>query len=393
MKTVNFKAFAGVRNDVSLDRFGHADLSAGMNIDLDETGRVARRAGVASVVAGVCHSLWGGDSVAYVVKDGVLNHVAIPATLTAIKPIAGGRVRYTEINNTVYWTDGVESGHITNKVDNSTLGIVPPGILSATIISGTLRPGMYLVSMTYVRASGEESGAPRSTEVAVAENEGIRLYSLPVSTDPTVISKNIYVSAWDGETCYLAATLSNSDVIADIADQPSVGAALRTQFMVNAPAGQVIAYHGGRLYIAEGQYLWYSQPFEYGLFDARFGFIGMKAEIRTIAPNSNGLFVGTSDETYWLAGTDPTQFLSSLVSDYGTVLGTEATVPEFQLGQQPTQGQKVCWYSAHGLCVGYDDGHVVNTTGGRYIHTAGREGASLFKVRGGTPQFLVTLEV
>lgn len=42
IKPVELKAATDVRNDVSLERFKPTDLATGINIDLDETGKVYR---------------------------------------------------------------------------------------------------------------------------------------------------------------------------------------------------------------------------------------------------------------------------------------------------------------------------------------------------------------
>ena len=55
---VTYVAFNGLRNDVSSERFDIGDLEVADNIDIDKTGRIARRAGYTSVTAGAAHSLW-----------------------------------------------------------------------------------------------------------------------------------------------------------------------------------------------------------------------------------------------------------------------------------------------------------------------------------------------
>ena len=79
---------------------------------------------------------------------------------------------------------------------------------------------------------------------------GIFFPVLPVSSDPTVTSKRIYLSDWNGELTYLAMTLTNSRTSATLSSPPPPGPALRTQFAGQAPVGKLVGYFNGRAYVA-----------------------------------------------------------------------------------------------------------------------------------------------
>jgi len=366
LKDVSFSVVKGVRNDVDLNRFAHADLSAGMNIDLDETGRLIRRGGIAQIESTASHSLWSNGTKAYLVAGNTMYYIDQSLNRWPVRDMNMTRVRYAEINNVVYWTDGLETGQIVGNTRSTRLGIAPPLQLSATVIPGALRAGRYMFTMTYARVNGEESGAPICGEIVLPVDGGIQL-DLPTSSDTSVYEKRIYLTAWNGETPYLAGTVLNAVPTASFADMPELGAAVRTQFMTDAPPGVIIRYYAGRLWIAYGNYIWYSQPYEYGLFDRRSGFLGFDAEVRTISVVADGIFVGTSEETYWLSGTDPTQMQLQRVADYGTILGTETSVQGLYLTSDGLPGQVACWYSNKGMCIGMTGGQMKNMTGGRYI--------------------------
>ena len=312
--------------------------------------------------------------------------------MVGIVPIVGPRVAYAGINQNIYWSDRVASGILVDST-NTHWSITVPPVISATATNGSLRAGRYLVVMTYVRGSGEESGAPRCSEVILSMNQGISFTGLPVSSDPTVVSKRIYITGCNGELPYLSAVISNSQTSLTLQSLPEQGMALRTQFMGPPPPGQVVGYFSGRAYVAAGGYLWYSQPHEYGLFDLRSGYIGFDMDVTTFASVSDGIYVGSKRATYWLSGADPTLFERKQVFAFGTLLGTEVRLRNDQVGQEDggKQGNVVGWMGQKGFCIGMDGGQVQNVTGGRFIPPVGSEGASLFKIRGGTPQVVTTI--
>lgn len=392
MNTIELRTINGIRNDVSAERFdrsGAIDLQTAVNCDLDHSGKVMRRAGTKLLASGSAHSLHAAGDCAYLAIDGTLKHLAQDLTLTPITAVSG-RVAMATIHSVTYWSDGTHCGALAGAV-NSPWGIFPPPVLVATTTFGTLRAGRYLFAMTYVRASGEESGATKYGELIVGENQGIRFCALPVSADPLVTDKRIYLTGSNDVLALLALTLANAATEASYTDQASRGMALQTQFMGPPPAGQGVGYFAGRAFVAQGRTLYYSQPFAPGLFDLRSGFVSFDSEIRTFSPVSDGVFVGTETTTYWLGGADPTQWVSTVVADFGTVLGTECELRADCVGLAGGAGKVAAWFGKKGLCIGFDGGQMKNVSGGRFIPPAAKEGASLMKFRGGTPQLVTTL--
>jgi hypothetical protein len=391
-KPIELKGALGVRNDISPERFSPKDLLIGSNIELDDTGKVARRLGTTPLIPGDAHSLYASGDDCLAVVNGVLNRINPDNSLVPLLSVGAGRVAYQRIVDEVMWSNGSQSG-IVSRAGARQWGITPPPAFAATSTStGALREGDYLYTMTFVRADGKESGAPICGRLHAVG--GINFANLPVSSDPLVTSKRIYLSAWDGELPYLAMSLMNTVKSATLSDDPPAGPPLRTQFMGAAPAGQLVGYYNGRAYVAQGRFLWYSQPYEFELFDLMNSYLAFPSEVKTFAPVSDGVFVGSEDETVFLHGDDPAEFKRRQVADYGTVLGTEQEIPEYYVldEKQRNLGPQVMWMSKQGVCLGSNGGHYKNLTGGRYILPGGVvTGASLLKVRGGTPQLVVSL--
>lgn len=391
MKPQEINLSGGVRNDISEERFTRSDMSEGINVEVDDTGKTWRRLGYdpdAPIDAASFHSLWGKQGKYYAVKNNVLQHILPDLSLEQMMPVRG-RVAYQNAISFVFASDGVSSWQL---VGNSARkwGIDVPPLPTHYVGFGNLRAGTYLFTMTYVRDDGEESGAPLYGSVTVPDASGLA-FTLPVSNDLTVTEKRLYVSDVNGEMPYLVGVYANSDTVASLTALPELSFPCRTQGMGPAPAGDVLGLYKGRMYVAQNNYLWYSQPYEFGLFKQMENFLGFSSPVLTFAAVSDGIFLGTDEETSFLQGDDPAEFTRSTVTNYGTILGTEATIPNIYLRDEPA-GESPIWMSKRGACVGFNGGGLKNLTGERYIPPEGvLSGASLLKVRGGTPHFISTL--
>lgn len=390
MKTIEFGGLNGVRNDISLERYKLNDLSVGSNVDIDETGKVLRRHGTTSVLTGVMHSLYSRDGVTLVVDGGNLTLIDAEFGKHVLTSVVGSKLSYAKINDAIHWSDQYVSGIVADGA-NRRWGVAIPPRPDVTTGIGDFAAGRYQVTVTYVRYDGHESGAPYSTEINLPANSGFTLALTP-STNPQVELQRIYLSDINGEACFLAAEVLNSATSLTLSGMPSLGPVVRTQFFGPLPPGQVVGYFAGRAYVASGAYLWYSLPYEYELCDLRSGYVAFDTTVTVFAPVSDGVFVGSNRSVQWLAGTDPTQFERKQVANYGAVRGTVWEIAPFYLGREDfPQGVVQTFMTARGVCAGMDHGVFKNLTGERYFPVAAKEGASLLKVRSGTPLLTTTL--
>jgi hypothetical protein len=399
MKTYQLDAFSGVRNDVSPERFdsphrktGMTDLLTGTNIELDETGKPYRRLGTTAIDATSTHSLWANDELAYMVRGGTMRQLNPDMSITDLGiPVSGNKVSYRRVGNDVFFSDQLTTG-VVGTNGYRPWGIVTPAAPIVTLGAGDLRPGNYLIAITYVRRDGAESGSSPFHMYTLAAYGGFAV-TLPISTDPLVNQVRIYLSDGNGELPYKVATLTNSGSTANIVALPQDrDLPLRTNLCGPPPAGQIVGYYKGHTFVAEGAFLWYSLPYQYELFHRATGFMGFTSPIKTFSAVTDGIYIGTEDDVSFLRGDDPAQFSREVKAPYGAVLGTECELPPYYFddGKNPTPVQ--LFMTTHGLCVGLDGGQFINLTGGRYVLPDGvATGASLLKVRGESPQLVTSL--
>ena len=270
---------------LSLPDGGHL-LRDALNVDVTAQGTVKTRAGYALAQAGNdCHSLWApleGDYALYV-DDGDLYRIDTAKSLVASGFGNATPVRYTQVYEAVYFTDG-------------------------------LRVGSY-----------------------------------HPSSGPTP------------EWASAAAT--------PIGDQ----------VLVPMPAGQQIAHHAGRLLVAVGSAVIYSEPFTPHLRDEAKGFELFPAPITCLVAVEGGVFV-VADKTYFIAGGFPAQAVRA-VFDYGA--------PDQQPSYREDGGAH--WMSSKGVVSVTSSGEIANLQESRVALSADGTAATLYREADGMETIIAAL--
>jgi hypothetical protein len=388
---VAYQSFSGLRNDIDPDRFGIDDLAVANNVDIDKSGRVARRPGYTKVLSGTCHSVWSDNNQCFVVANGnlcSLSSAYVPTVLAVLKdPLSW--VSFIKINDTVYFSNGTDIGVIEAKKLRSWGLPVPPPI-SAIQMVGYMPKGTYQYLMTYVRSDGQESGAGVAGQITLIDGSALG-FSLPVSTDATIAAKNIYVTTPNGDKLYLAMQVTASATTAMYSsDTRELTVPLLTQFLGPAPAGQLLGYYRGHAFVAAGNILYPSEPFAYELFDMRKGiqfndritlFAAMEDKERQGDSEgmNSGVFIGTTRSCGVLVGKEASGFQYVPKMDYGAIEGAVAFVDGSLYGDNSAGARQLpMWLTTQGVCVGMPQLEIKNLTRTRYGMSLGGKGSACF---------------
>lgn len=383
MKT--FRKFTGLRNTVPPEKFDGADLAVAENVDLSAEGQISGRAGFSVLSATASRGLWSNGERAFYAQGTTLYELNKDLTSTAIQTgVTGTRLSYADVADTIYWSDGKQAGVIKGRTATA-WGVPPPNPCTVTLTAGDLPAGTYLVSAVARRADGIESGAAIFTAVAVAANQGLQ-----ITTGGYSYEADIYVSQPNGTVPQFVGTVTPGLPNLTLFGLPMSARTLTAMQCGPAPAGSRVFFFAGCMWVVSGNFLFHSRPFELELFDLANGFFGFESAIRTAAPVNDGIFVGTDDKTYFLAGANPSEMQLIDRTNYGTVEGTEYVVRNDKVGEEGVAGKTVMWMSRRGVCLGVDGGEMKNLTSDRHIPSSALVGASLFKIKDGTPQFLVS---
>jgi hypothetical protein len=357
-----------------------------VNVDVSSTGSVKRRRGYASIISGTdCHSLFAGARATYFV-DGtdlkkVMNLGTNPTTTTLKSDMAAGRhVSYTEVGDSIYFSNGATIGRI-DATGVHSLGC--PGLASEPVAAyaagGSLQPGTYRLCFAFVNAAGEQSGTTVPITITLAAAGSIVVSGLPTSFPPGVAGLLVYATPPNSDALLHAVTLSAPAATITLPTL-SYGGRCQTLLLARMPAGDIVRELNGRLFTAVGNALFYSEPYAHALTNPERNYVVLDAPITVIETMNNGLYV-VADQTYWIAGDIANAELNPVLP-YGAVLGSSGQIPH----------KNECWWvSARGIVIGDQDGQVRNVQEDNVAVDPAQAGAGLFREADGIKQVLTSL--
>lgn len=269
-------------------------LRSATNVDITAEGRVRRRAGRTAVLAGSnVHSLWSDDRTAFFADGTSLFTLDAAMAPHALRNdlIVGQPLSFCEAGGTYYYTGAGLLGMVR---DGARLDFTPTLAATPSLepTAGALPPGRYQMCFTQTGPAGESAATLPQTIVLDAPG-GISI-AAPVSSYTTLV----YMTGPDGEVLGRVGPIHGT---LDIVAPPALGARCPTLLMAPMPAGSIVRFSNGRLLVAVGNLLCYSEPFAHGLFNPAKNFIAFPAPVTLVEPCTNGVFIA-ADRTYWIDG-------------------------------------------------------------------------------------------
>jgi hypothetical protein len=114
------------------------------------------------------------------------------------------------------------------------------------------------------------------------------------------------------------------------------------------PPGKIVRAFNGRLLVARGKLIYFSEPFAPALHRPVEGFIPFPDRVTMVRPIDEGVYVGTTKATYWLAGTDIAKAELVKAQDEGVAEASDSVV----------EAGVVQWFSHEGLVRGDRAGQI-----------------------------------
>lgn len=362
-------------------------LAAAVNVDLDANGRVRRRKGRRRIHTGTdIGEVWHGAGLILFREGGELKR-AVPGAggwsyttlATGLRP--GSRVAFLELHGDVLWTDGVKTGRIRDAVDGP--WGVPRPVHAPSLTAGNvggLHAGAYRVTTTFKTASGEESGAGPVASVTLPAAGSILVNNLP---QPGAGQRTaVYLTPHNGEEFFWAGDHPAGTPSAYIGVASS-DLALATWGCRPPPAGDLLAYHNGRVWIAVGSYLYKTEPLNYGLWRPTTGFAEFPAPITKLAAVSDGLYIATREQTWFRSQVDTDGEQLRQVLAYGAPPGRHAAIPA---------DDRVAWWTERGLVIARSQGQIDNVSEPRLRPQPLAHASLHYRDERGIPQFVALLQ-
>lgn len=356
MNPVRFGPWPKGMNTAQPDtEIGQDEARLAVNVDFTREGRARRRRGSAQVYAGTdVHSV--GPSLLFAEGAALKRYDAAADSASTLRTglTPGARIVYQPVNDDVFWTNSITSGRVDADFANHPWGLPVPNAPTLTAASGgLLAEGAYQVVLSYSRADGEESGTGLAVSVDVPiDNGAIAITAIPQPASGLGITTiNIHVSAPGGHVLYWHGSVDVGTTAYAITTMASTKREARNRFLTAPPAGHLLTYRHGRIYIADGNILHYTEPLAYGLYDPAKNFFAFDSEIRVAKGVTNGMWVVTARRTYWLPGDNPNEAQLNPQADYSAPMQMALDIPE---------SNDVAWLSHRGWVRGTAEGQLIN---------------------------------
>lgn len=351
----------------------NAAVRDAVNIDFDQDGNMTRRGGLVLLSPDRAHSLWSNDFLALCVVGGVLNSISSNGNLTALLTLPSNEpVWYCDHLNGVIFSSVDAIGFYDGSVASF---IGPPDAVAPQASSapvGGMYPGVYAVAASYL-VGGVEGAISTIAQVNVPPDGGIRL-TLAINTADLV---RIYRSDANGDALYWVADIP-SGISSYLIGASPLGRLCETRHLRRMCGGAYVKSWNGRLLVARGNALHFSEPMNYGLTSPRHGFVQFEKEVTFIECVSGGVFIGQPDRVIFLSGSKPKEWSLTPAARCTPVPGSSILIDAATLDPQSgISGLVACWLCEWGFAIGTAQGQVIfpqqkrvrlpNHTGGRTV--------------------------
>lgn len=363
-----------------------------VNFDLDDMGKPSVRPGRTRLYAGTIYprTLWSCPSRTLFVEAGNLKELVRRAdgtydALLVRLNVGNYAMHYLDLNDKIYYTNGVITGIVGAEGESLAWGVTGPGTQPVCVpgSSGSLFAGSYQVAITFIAADGEESGTPLAATVVVTDDGGgsITLNNFPPA--PAEADRiRVYCSNRDGEGLYRVADIPKGLPSFNITTvENAMNWRLQTQFGIPPPPGDLIEYANGRILIANGSIVWLTEPLRYGLVKPISGFLSFPERVTVMKAVDDGVYI-CSDRTYFIEGLDTPSLSQTERLPYGGVYDTGINIPNFDA---------VAWFSHRGLVLGGENGEILNVLENKVAVSKYESGAMLWRENNGIRQIVANL--
>lgn len=154
------------------------------------------------------------------------------------------------------------------------------------------------------------------------------------------------------------------------------------------PMATSLAYLNGRIYLANKKVVWATELYMYNYVDKTRNFLPFEAEVTALGAVTDGLYVGTQDNIWFLSG--PLMEMRRIPVNGGIIPGSLLYIQADFLPDAVAQGSKnaVIFVTKYGLYAGLDSGNVKTLTQGRFNFPDAVRYSSLFRRQDGVNQYI-----
>lgn len=147
-----------------------------------------------------------------------------------------------------------------------------------------------------------------------------------------------------------------------------------------APIGSRIFWYRGRMWVVDDDAVFWSEPYDVGLFDLMKNFVRFATRVTMARPVDDGIYFSDETETSFLPVPEgnPAEMSKITVSSVPACEGTDVDVKiDTKDTQHGNQGMAAMWTSSRGVHLGLNGGVVLDDTRNNMRHDVAKSGAAL----------------
>lgn len=249
--------------------------------------------------------------------------------------------------------------------------------------------------------SGVYTSAWSNDKICLAINAG-DLIKVHPDFSTTVLMSGIgnydvaYETVYDGSAMNVYFT--NGNIIGKVKnDVASVLPVTTKEFKSVLPAGNLLRYFQGSLYVVKDKIIYISDVLNKEIYDRRWGFKLFETEILMFESVKDGIYISDSNNVYFMKRVGSTEdiiaapiFTLIRVYDTPVISGTPCKV--YNVTTDKKYEQAIVWVSGNTLCIGGDGGSFETIRDNVYSVNKGRIGTSMFRKSGDLNQYLTIIK-
>jgi len=346
-RTVSLSHFKGLNNRRDIVGGGNGWLRKADNINIRSNAGIERRDGYTRKLTGVLSAGYSTRDHArfYIIDAGDLKQVHADFSTVVLRSglLSTAQVHWTEVNNEVYFSNGVDSGIISSNGVVSNWAWPVPTTPNLAIVGGNLDAGQYRVHCTFILPDGRETGSCAQAAVAeLPQGSALQIIDIP---QQAACKTRVYIAPADSTVFQLAFETTNT---AELWNAPStaLGSELVTYGLFPLQSGWgVHQYWRGNMYVSffmpqeDVSAIFISESFGFHLFNVSEKAVMVPGECVMIAPHNDGLVIGTKTELYAYTGE---QLIK--LANYGAVAGRSWVIDD--------DDNTLYFWTTRGVCKG-----------------------------------------
>lgn len=348
----------GANNIAKPERLPEGAVVEAVNMDPTVGGKLELRVGferVSDATANMRAIFAAGELLVLVDGDQVLAYnpandtTELLATIAPSGPVAAAYAGGSLFLNTL---------HDSLRFDGSRVSAwaVPAPAFELQLVPGRLPAGLYKVGVTALDG-GVESGVLPYV-VRLDGSQELRV----LCGDSRQC--RVYCSVADGQTLFhQGEPLAGALRLTYVADDTL---RLMTAELEPLPFCDRLAAHNAVIVGSRGRYLFHTEPMWPHLHNPSKGFFQFGAEVAMHASVGTGLFVATTEATFFITGLGTAELQQRRVLDVGASPGSAVELPD----------GRVAWFTKYGQAIGGADGSVSLLNRPNYAPDTGTVGAA-----------------